>query len=188
MKNNIVANKEKVIDEIYTIYKQGNYRNMLWYYVPRDFWVEPFKKLFPNMYIYHDTDFNYSACFTMHINISPINGDMLSKEFDNYIEANGSVYSLLTDISTLAPYAIVKYIQYRIIKGEQIPFDSYSPFKKEHAKFGNKVKTFLQEKRISLLEDDILFAKVNEGISLENRTDDVRVFNCLFDDSDVWPR
>ena len=123
----------------------------------------------------------------MHLNVSPIQGTFFSREFDSYIEKNGQVDSLVIDISAIAPYAIIKYGQYKFADGKKVSFDSYTPFNTEHAKYGDKVKTELEKKGIILLDDEILFAKVNSYISLENRTEDVRVYNCLFYDIDGWP-
>ena len=179
---------DKVIADIEKIYLKGFERYLLWNYVPRDFWTQSFQELFPDKYVYNETDFNYSVCFTTYVHISPINKKIGTKGFREYIETNGYLDLLVVDISALAPYALVKYVQYRFINNEYMPFSSYAPFKEEHQVIGDKVKAYLQDKGITFLEDDILFEKVNPEISLENREDDVRVYNCLFDDSDTWPK
>ncbi|MCF7799857.1 hypothetical protein K9M16_02580 [Candidatus Babeliales bacterium] len=180
--------KQKVISKVENIYKHGDIKYAIWNYIERDFWVKYFEEWFPNMYLYNATDFNYSTCFTVTLNISPINGNFLSKNFDNYIEKKGYADLLSVDISVLAPYAIIRYVQYRLINKEYIPYNSYIPFNPEHEGYGNKVKEELEKRRISILEDEILFAKVDPEISLELRTEDVRVYNCLFDDVDGWPK
>ena len=180
--------KEKVIIDIERIYKHGDCKYAIWNYVPNNFWSKPFKSWFPEMYSYNETDFNYSVCFTMYLNLSPINVTFFSQEFEDYIKENGCAYLLLTDISVVAPYAVVKYLQYKFIDGKIDIFDGYIPFKPEHAKYGDKLKKHLQEKNITTLEDEILFAKVDDKISLENRTKDVRVYNCLFNDLEGWPK
>ncbi|MFC1894445.1 hypothetical protein ACFLYH_00680 [Candidatus Dependentiae bacterium] len=45
---------------------------------------------------------------------------------------------LSADISVVAPYAVVKYLQYRFVAGEVKVFSSYVSFKPEHAKYGDK--------------------------------------------------
>ena len=110
------------------------------------------------------------------------------KKFDFYIEKNGYIDSLVVDISTIAPYAIITYGQYKFIDGKNVPVDSYAPFDHEHKKYGDKVKTELEKKGITILDDEILLAKVDPEITLELRTEDVRVYNCLFHDIDGWPK
>ena len=180
--------KDKVISDIEMIYKHGDCKYAIWNYVPKNFWVKQFRDWFPDIYFENETDFNYSVCFSMSLSLSLINGGLMSKEFDDLIKEKGLVDFLVSDISVLAPYAIVRYVRYRLIDNESIPFSSYVPFESEHTKYGDKLKKHLQEKGITLLDDEILFAKVDAGISLENRTEDVRVYNCLFNDTDVWPR
>ena len=180
--------EDEVVARVEKIYMHGFDRYLLWNYVPRDFWTKPFQELFPDNCVYNETDFNYSVCFTTYVHISPVNEEVGTREFSEYIEKNGTLDLLLVDISTLAPYATVRYIQYRFIDGKRDLFDSYVPFKKEHQEIGDKAKAYLQSKNITLLEDDVLFAKVNPKISLELRLDGVRVYNCLFHDSGVWPK
>ncbi len=180
--------KNKVISEIEQIYKHGDCKYAIWNYVARDFWIKLFKDWFLDLYFENKTDFNYSVCFTMSLNLSPINKGLMSQEFDNYIKEKGQVDFLVADISVVAPYATVRYVQYRLIDGKSIPFSSYVPFKPEHEKYGDKLKKHLKEKYITCLEDEILFSRVDDGISLENRTEDVRIYNCLFHDSDAWPK
>ncbi len=180
--------KNKVLSDIKKIYKHGNCKYAIWNYVPYDFWIKPFKNWFPNMYSYNGTDFNYSVCFTTHLNLSPVKHQIGTEEFRDYMQTEKVLDLLLTNISVVAPYAIVKYLQYRLINKNTKLFSSYIPFKPEHAKYGDKLKEHLQEKNITCLEDDILFAKVDDKISLENRIEDVRVYNCLFNDTDVWPK
>ncbi|MFC1894384.1 hypothetical protein ACFLYH_00360 [Candidatus Dependentiae bacterium] len=180
--------KTTVISDVEMIYKHGDCKYAIWNYIPRGFWIQPFKDWFPDIYSYNATDFNYSVCFTMYLNLSPTKYQIGTKEFRNYVITNGVLDLLLADISVVAPYAVVKYLQYRFIDNNTKLFDSYTPFKPVHAKYGNKLKRHLQDRCITCLEDDILFAKVDDEISLENRTKDVRVYNCLFDDSDTWPK
>lgn len=179
--------KDKVLSEIEQIYKHGDCKYAIWNYVARDFWVKSFGNWFPEIYSYNETDFNYSVCFTMYLNLSPINVSFYSKEFNDYIKKEGCVDLLLIHISVVAPYAVIKYLKYRFVDGEVKVFSSYVPFKPEHAKYGDKLKEHLEEKNITLLDDDILLLKV-EGVSLELRKEDVRVYNCLFEDSDGWPK
>lgn len=180
--------KQKVLFEIENIYKHGDIKYAIWNYVDRDFWDKHFKEWFPNLYSYNETDFNYSVCFTMYLNISPTKSEIGTEDFNDYINKNKEINLLAVDISVIVPYAIFKYMQYKLINGKKEIFIDYKPFNTEHAKYGNKVKEELEKKGITILEDEILFAKVDPEISLELRKKDVRVENCLFDDSETWPK
>ncbi|MFC1894382.1 hypothetical protein ACFLYH_00350 [Candidatus Dependentiae bacterium] len=184
MNNNI---KNKVMLDIEQIYKHGDCKYAIWNYVPNKFWVKSFNDWFPEKYSYNETDFNYSVCFTMYLNLSPINASFYSNEFDAYLKEKGYADLLLTHISVIAPYSIINYLQYRLVDGEVKVFSSCLPFKPKHAKYGDKLKKHLQAKNITFLDDEILLIKT-KGISLELRKEDVRVYNCLFEDSDGWPK
>ena len=182
--------KEQVLADVRAIYKNGDIKYAIMHYVPWDFWVEPFKKLFPEQYVYSGTDFNYSNCFSVRLNISHTNCEIGEKKFREYAKEKGYIDLLLTDISVVAPYAIVRYVRY-VFKDDYDPLEllgGYVPFKKDHKKYGEAIKKYLRDKYITCLEDNILFEKVDEDIALELRTEDVRVYNCLFDDIDGWPK
>ncbi len=179
--------KNEVLAGIDGVYKNEDCKYAIWNYVARDFWVDSFKNLFSEMYFYNETDFNYSVCFTMYLNLSAINATFYSREFDYYLREKGSIDLLLIHISAIAPYATIKYLQYKIVDGEKKIFSRYTSSKPEHAQYGSKLKQSLKDRNIICLEDDILLLKV-EGISLELRENDVRVYNCLFEDSEGWPK
>ena len=177
--------KEDVLDSVRLIYKeQYGARAALLAYAPWDYWVEPFQKLFPDLYVRSETDFNYSVCFKVIINLSPITGDIFSDEFRGYIDKNGFVDVLVVEISAIAPYANLYYVRRKKENGKYIPHSNVIPFEKEHAKYGEEVEEYLKTKDITCLPKDILFSNVGEGISLELRKRDVKIYHCLFHDSD----
>ena len=177
--------KEKVLKKVRLIYKEQYGARAAWsHYAPWDYWVEPFQKLFPDNYVYSETDFNYSVCFKISVSLSPVTGDITSKEFDSYVDKNGLADFLVVEVSAVAPYANLYYVRYKIENGKYIPHSNVIPFEKEHAKYGEEVEEYLKTKDITCLPKDILFSNVGEGISLELRKRDVKIYHCLFHDSD----
>ncbi len=114
-------------------------------YISDDFWMKPFKKWFPNMFSYNRTDFRHSACFTMYLNLSPVQHEIGTEEFKKYLMDNGICNLLRVDISVISFYVNIKYIQYVVIDENIEIFDSRTSFISEYAKYSDKLRKYIQE-------------------------------------------
>lgn len=171
-----------IIDKIKGIYERGEMSYLLLNYVDRDFWSLKLKESFSNIYYIDNlTDFNYNKCFTIYMNLSDNNAGLGSKEFDDYIRNNKNLYLALIEISTLAPYCILKYIKY--YKEKEIECEcKNTPYCQEHMKFDQEIREFLSKNGLIILDDDILMVEVPNK-SLELKEAPVSVYNCLFQDT-----
>jgi hypothetical protein len=173
--------KQKILDDINKIYKNGYVEYILNKYVNRDYWISNLKKAFPNNHIENLTDFNYSKCFTMCVNISEIDTNIGTDEFDKYIKTEGFLDRLQIQISILGPYATFKYIRYECIDNKNVYNDSYKPYIEKYSFVGDNVAELLYLNNLMLLDESILSIEVPD-IVLELREENVTVYNCLFED------
>lgn len=170
-----------MFNDINRVYKKGDIKYLLSKYIDINYWENELSTFFPNKGIENFTDFNYSTCFTMYINISDTSAKIGTQEFDDFIIGNGCAYRVQVQISVIAPYATVKFIKYEY-DGKRIKFTSKnSPFLEEHLIISNKVNQFLYKFNLELLGDEVLSLQVAD-VSLELRQENVTVYNCLFED------
>ena len=179
-KNNL---KEKVLKDIRNVYKKGGIHYAIQHYVDPNYWVKPFKIFFPDMDINNHTNFDNSICFNMSVNISPMVGDDI-KTIEEYVRKNGKADVLEVKISVVSIYAIVKFLRYQFnnIENKIEVLSSYIPFDKEYLKYREILETNLQNEYIRFLEDDILFEKIKDDISLQFKKGDITVYDCFFYD------
>lgn len=173
--------KEKVLHDINRIYKNGYVEYILYKYIRKDYWYLSLKEYFPNSTIENLTDFNYSKCFTMCINISCTKAHIGTSEFGEYIKTNDSLDRVQLQISVLAPYATIKYVRYKLIDGKITYSDSLKPYKEKDSLLGNKIIEFLKINNLIVLGEDILSLQVPQ-VGLELRKENVTVYHCLFED------
>lgn len=171
-----------IIDEIKGIFDRGEMSYLLFKYVDRDFWSLKLQESFSDIYYIDNlTDFNYNKCFSIYMNLSDINARVGSKEFDDYIINNKNLYRVAIEISTLAPYCILKYIKYYMEEEIEIGCKD-EPYCQEHMKFDQEIREFLSKNGLIILDDDILMVEVPNK-SLELKEAPVSVYNCLFQDT-----
>lgn len=172
---------ETILQDIRKVYKNGDIKHILNEYVDKDYWIYEIKNFLSNNTIENQTDFNYSTCFTMCINISDVLADVGTNEFDEYIKNTGFLYRIQIQISIIGPYATFKYIKYEY-DGKNINFnESTKPFISGHSVIGNQVEKFIKDHNLFLLNQEILSVEVKDVV-LELKESDVTIYNCLFED------
>lgn len=175
--------KEKVLKDIRKVYKEGGIHYAIQHYVNPNYWEKPFKIFFPGMDINNHTNFDNSICFSMSVNISPMVNDD-TKTIEEYVKKNCKADVLEVKISVISIYAIVKFLRYQFNKVENKieVLSSYIPFSKEHLKYREILEKNLQKLYIRFLEDDILFEKIKDDISLQFKKGDITAYDCFFYD------
>ncbi len=173
--------KQKILNDINKVYKSGYLEYILTKYVDKDYWMASLGTAFSKNHIENLTDLNYSKCFTMCINISQIDSNVGTVEFDKHIKVAGFLDRLQLQISIIAPYATFKYIRYEYKEGRVIYRDSFEPFFEEDSSIGQKVTEFLISNSLILLDESSLSTEVPE-VTLELREENVTVYHCLFED------
>lgn len=170
-----------IVSEIQEIYQTG-VPNYVVRYINRDYWQEKINKFFKDSSIENETDFNYSKCFSLKINISPS-----QETIQEYLRSHQHHYSLLIQVSILAPYGMLKFQRYSLENNFAILDASDIPYLSEHQDFLRLAEKFFEHYRITLLKDDLLKLPV-PGITLELREGNPSVYNCLFEDlASIYP-
>ncbi|MFB5764064.1 hypothetical protein [Paenibacillus medicaginis] len=173
---------ESVLKVIENIYKNSDLSFLLSSYVARDYYLQDFRELFAGNKIENMTDFNYSKCFSICVNLSDLDSPFGSQGFDQFISENGNVYRVDVLMSVIAPYAVVKYLKYEKKENKVVVLSSNIPFLTNHNYFDEKLRQLLSNKNYKLLDDDVLTKSV-PGIVLELQEFTPSVYNCLFEDS-----
>lgn len=172
----------KVMRDVENLRKKGDYCYVLMRYVRRDFWMEVIKSHFPDMHVENSTDFNYSACFTMELNISNIRVCLGSDIFKEFIKNNGSLYRIQIQISSIGPYATYRFYRH-FWENEVINLDSQlEPYLPEHKDVKKRVIDFLSKINLTVLDDEALLSTIVPGVSLEMKEENATIYHCLFDD------
>ncbi|WP_405081531.1 hypothetical protein ACI48J_02665 [Paenibacillus chitinolyticus] len=177
-----MADIMKVIENVY---KNGDLSFLLSSYVDKDYYLQNFKELFVGNYIENMTDFNYSKCFSICINLSDIDSPIGSQQFEQFIVENDNVYRVDVQISAIAPYAVVKYLRYEKKEHMLVAQSSNVPFLPNQNMYDEKIKRFLNGKGYALL-DDVELTQAVPGVVLELQEDTPSVYNCLFEDSSSY--
>jgi len=173
--------KKELLNTIDKLRKKGDYQYILSAYVDHAFWMEKLRSYLPEMQIENLTDFNYSTCFTMYINISDTDAHVGTDKFIQFLKNNLCLYRIQVQVSAIAPYAICKYVRYSYDNEGVKMTDSFKPFLNEHAFLGNRIIEFLIQAGIKILNEEMLSVEVS-NISLELRESNVTVYHCLFED------
>ncbi|MDO7908896.1 hypothetical protein Q5741_21205 [Paenibacillus sp. JX-17] len=174
-----------LIKVIENVYKNGDLSYLLSSYVDRDYYFQEFKELFVGKYVENMTDFNYSKCFSISINISDVDSPLGSQKFEQFITDNLIVYRVDVQMSLIAPYAVVKYLKYEKKDNRVGVMSNDVPFLPSQNNYEVLIKEFLSRKGYTLL-DDIVLTKAVPGIVLELQEDTPSVYNCLFEDSSSY--
>lgn len=161
--------------------KKGDYNYIIAKYVDRDFWLDISKNYFQNMYIENFTDFNYSTCFTMYLNISDSKSEVGTEEFKSFIKQNLFLYRIKIQISVIAPYAMYKFVQYDFKDGKIRMKEKFNSFIEKHSFVEKKVIEFLNMLNLTILYEDMLSVEI-PNVSLEMKKTGVTIYNCLFED------
>lgn len=172
---------ETVLNTVEALRKNGDYQYILSKYVDSGYWFNKINNYFEEFYVENLTDFNYSTCFTIYLNISKNNFKVGTEEFNNYIRENQYLYRVKIQISAIAPYAIYEFIKYTYENQIIIMKSSFTPFIKEHYFLEDKVIEFLNMSNFTILDETLLSIEI-PNISLEMRKNKVTVYHCLFED------
>ncbi|WP_411342689.1 hypothetical protein ACE3MZ_13565 [Paenibacillus sp. WLX1005] len=176
---------EDMIRAIENVYKSGSLSFLLSSYVDRDYYLQSYKECFKDNHIENVTDFNYSKCFNICINISDIDSHVGSQEFEQFLARNANLYRVDVMMSVIAPYALVKYLKYKI-QANQITLQSRSTaFLADQNIYDEKIRNILHSQRYTVLDDTQLIQAV-PAVVLELQKDTPSVYNCLFEDSSSY--
>lgn len=176
---------EDIIKAIENVYQNGSLSFLLSSYVDRDYYLQNYKELFEGNHIENMTDFNYSKCFSISINLSDIDTPIGSQKFEQFVVENCNVYRVDVQMSVIAPYALVKYLKYEIKANQVTVQSSNTPFLSNQNVYDERIKKFLRVKGYALL-DDVELTQAVPGIVLELQEDTPSVYNCLFEDSSSY--
>lgn len=174
-----------IIKVIESVYKNGDLTFLISSYVDKDYYLKSFKELFVGKHIENMTDFNYSKCFSICINLSDIDSPIGSQQFEQFITDSGNIYRVDVHLSVIAQYAVVKYLKYEIKDNKVVVQSSNTPYLPNQNDFDDKIKEFLNGKGYMLL-DDVELTKAVPGIVLELQEATPSVYNCLFEDSSSY--
>jgi hypothetical protein len=170
-----------IVNEVETIFKDGKFDYVLSKYVDTSYWQKLLADLFPDNYVENFTDFNYSRCFTVYVNVSRTHASVGTVEFADYVRNNGLLYRVMVQISAIAPYATYQYMKYEYLHGEIKLSASRKPYTEKLALFGKEIENFLTTMNHTVLDEQLLSLPV-QGIKLEHKENDVTVYDCLFGD------
>lgn len=176
-----------IIKVIESVYKNGDLTFLISSYVDKDYYLKGFKELFVGKHIENMTDFNYSKCFSICVNLSDVHSSITGQKFEQFITENHRVYRMEVQMSIIAPYAMIKYLRYDLKDNQVFMQSSDYPFLPNQNIYDKKIKEFLIDKHYVLLGDAELTQAV-PGIVLELKEDIPSVYNCLFEDlSSYYP-
>lgn len=167
-----------LIDEVNLLRNKGDYQYIINRYIDRNLWVNRLKKIINNKYCYNMTDFNYSTCFTVWINLTDSEVEIGGEEFNKFIEINRELLIMSIEISVIAPYYVLRYLKYT---KDNVKCD-FETFSNEYQIIEKSVCALIESKgnkRLYKEELDIVIP----GIELELKEENVTVYNCLFEDS-----
>ncbi len=171
----------ELFQNINNYYSKGIHAYTLEKYISRDYWTEKLNAIFQDFRIINLTDFTYSKCFTLLIDLSSVISEQGSLEFRSYLETN-TMYGIRIEISVVGPFACAWFIKHRIRNNKEEYVQNEAPFIKEHSHLGQLVNLFFTENGLKRLENEELALKT-PGIILELSQDQATVYNCLFIDS-----
>lgn len=174
--------KDRLMWWVNELRKKGNYGYALGSYVNRDSWMKKLVDIFSDNYIENNTDLNYSTCFDMSVYISPVHSEVTSDEFQSYLSEHNVIYSIRIEISIIAPYAVLRFEKrYKDPLPSNTLEDSFYPYFEEHAKFDERIRGFLSEEQLTILDNELISIEVPD-IQLELRKSHVQIYHCLFQD------
>ncbi len=172
---------QRLVKDVNLLRKKGDYGYVLSKYVNIDFWMNNVRSHFKCLYVQNLTDFNYSTCFTIYMNISDTSAKVGTEQFSDFIKENMYLYCIEFQISAIAPYAIYKFIKYVYDNDEINMIESFSPFLNEHYYFVKEINEFLSVYSLNLLDTELLSIEIPD-VTLEMRKSKVTVYHCLFED------
>lgn len=169
---------KSLIDEVNLLRKKGDYQYIIYKYVDRYTWINKIKNVIKDKYCYDMTDFNYSTCFTVWINITGTDVEIGGEEFEEFLDNNDELLIVNIEISAIAPYYVINYLRYSNDKVQC----SFLPY--------NNMNTDLEERIVALLEAEghkrLYEEELNiiiPDVELELKEDNITIYNCLFEDA-----
>ncbi|MBC1531083.1 hypothetical protein HCJ07_12060 [Listeria booriae] len=172
-----------LIKEIENIYRNNSIGFLLFKYINRNYYDHMIQDIFIDKTFENGTDFNYSKCFNLTINLSDIDVPLGSAAMNEFLKKEIALYRLEIQISLLAPYAMRKYLKYELIEGQLQLSSSDEPYLEEFEGEEVLVHRFMREIGYCLLNDETLKSRVS-NVVLELQKGVPSVYNCLFEDSD----
>ena len=169
---------KSLIDEVNLLRKKGDYEYIIYKYVDRHTWINKFKNSIKDKYCYNMTDFNYSTCFTVWINITDTDVEIGGEEFNKFLDNNDELLIASIEISVIAPYYVITYLRYT---KDNVQY-SFSPYNRECNDLEERIVTLLEDEGNKRLYEEELNIIISD-VKLELKEDDVTIYNCLFEDS-----
>ncbi|MGP1910118.1 hypothetical protein ACTSEZ_18255 [Metabacillus sp. JX24] len=152
-------------------------------YVDKGYWVSQLYNEVEEIFIDNLTDFSYSTCFSYFIQLTlSSNYRIGSEEFTHFLKEKKEIIGVMVLISSIAPYAAIKFSKYTFKDGAVHLHETYSPLNKETERISERIIEILNSDGIQSLEESILNTLV-PNVSLELKEKDVTIFNCLFEDN-----
>jgi len=180
-----MSEQEELLAAINNIFREHSYSYIIGKYINLYQWDTQISALFPGKHWINLSDHNYGTCFHYMIYLSPTHVHFASKEFDQYIFANGFLDVVSLSISMLASYASISFGRYeenteakasnlenRRTKVTHLEAET-------HQLINKRLMDFLANEQITLLSEDLLNLTVPD-ISLELKEAPVTVEECFF--------
>jgi hypothetical protein len=180
-----MINKKEVLQSIAELRNKGDYVYVLLNYVDTDFWITDLKTYFKGLYIDNLTDFDYDTSFLFSLDLCGNNFSCCSEDGMDYIRKIKNDYGFAIRICAIAPYATYSFGRYYCEgNDQQIKLEQRDhAFLEEHKKYEDMIIEFFKEHNLQLLKGEIL-SEIVPGVTLELKTKNVNVYNCLFEDED----
>lgn len=172
---------DNISDYIRTLYSDYDFSYLTNKYIDKNYWLKGLKEYFSKENIENLTDFNYSKCFTYHIDLSSSNLRIGTKEFKAYLSKGYKIYRLEVMISLLGPYISYHFFEYSLENGSINLKSKTIPFVDEHKKYIEKTQFFSKCNRLIVLTDDCLKSK----IEVPSYSSSVSIYNLLFENSET---
>lgn len=168
-------------NSIRTLYSDYDFSYLANKYIDKNYWLKHIKEYFSKENIENLTDFNYSKCFTYHIDLSNSNLRIGTKEFELYLNKGHQLYRLEVMISVLAPYISYHFFKYSLENDSINLQGKTTPFVDEHKIYLEKIRLFSKSNKLKILTDDCLKSK----IEVPAYSSSASVYKLLFENSEI---
>ena len=158
-----------------------DYSYILNTYIDNNYWADRIKNIFNVNQVDNLTDFNYSKCFSYHVDINNEGLKIGHSDFDKFLKDHGLIYRIEILISVLGPFITTHFFKYTMESGEVILKSSNKPFEDIHNIFSVKIIEFCRKFFLKMISDEDLRKTIND-ISLEVAGKSPSIYNIFFDD------
>lgn len=161
--------------------KQFDITHTLTTYIDKLFWDSKIQAKFSPDTFENLTDFNYSKCFSYHINLTEPNFFICGRNSEKFIELHGLLFRLEILISIVRPYFFYRFFCYYLESGKVNLKSSAIPYQESHQKYVRLVYELCIENGFKTISEENLVGKI-PGIDLELAKENSSVYNLFFND------